>query len=294
MTNGVLMFALNGQAYDSDRNKTTIDYVKMAVANAKNIKKYMKNNAVALITDQQGKQQLTPEHTLYFDHIIVITPEYKGVGPETNHHVNKRAMTTGTKTITVLWQNQSRPDAYKLSPFDNTLLLDCDYFVFDNTLDQIFETDKNILCGKHVEEISHQNNNIDYDRLHPQTIKLFWATVLFFKKSKEAEFMFNVMKLVKKNWRYYSKFYKFESSNTYRNDYAISVALHLMQGKLETTHYDLPFKIMCLGGKNIMMDCNKLLYRYKNTWAGSSVPKQNLHVMNKESAMSIADEILNG
>ena len=42
MTNGVLMFALNGQAYDSDRNKITIDYVDMAIANAKNIKKYMK------------------------------------------------------------------------------------------------------------------------------------------------------------------------------------------------------------------------------------------------------------
>jgi Na+-transporting NADH:ubiquinone oxidoreductase subunit NqrC len=77
MTNGVLMFALNGQAYDSDRNKIIIDYVKMAVANAKNIKQYMKNNAVALITDQQGKQQITPEHTLYFDHIIVITQNTK-------------------------------------------------------------------------------------------------------------------------------------------------------------------------------------------------------------------------
>ena len=41
MTNGVLMFALNGQAFDSNKNKIDIDYVKMASANAKNIKKYM-------------------------------------------------------------------------------------------------------------------------------------------------------------------------------------------------------------------------------------------------------------
>ena len=294
MTNGVLMFALNGQAYDSDRNKTTIDYVSMAVANAKNIKQYMKNNAVALITDQKGNQQLTPNQTLYFDHIIIIKPEYHGQGPETNQLVNKRAMRTGAKTITVYWQNQSRPDAYKLSPFDKTLLLDCDYFVFDNTLDQVFETNKNILCGKHVEEISYQDTLIDYERLHHQTIKLFWATALYFTKSAESKLLFDIMKAVKKNWEYYSKLYKFSGSRTYRNDFAVSVALHVMQGKLETTYYDLPFKILCLGSKNIMPDSKKFYYRYKSSWAGSSWPKQNIHVMNKESAMAIAGEIING
>ena len=110
-------------------------------------------------------------------------------------------MRTGNDTIRFPWQNQSRPDAYDLSPFEQTILLDCDYFVFDNTLDAIFNTDKNILCGKHVSEISHQDSLIDYDRLHHQTVKLFWATVLFYKKSAEAELMFNIMKMIKKNWQ---------------------------------------------------------------------------------------------
>ena len=43
-----------------------------------------------------------------------------------------------------------------------------------------------------------------------------------------------------------------------------------------------------------MLDSKKLLYRYKDKWAGSSVPQQNLHVMNKESAIAIAGEILDG
>ena len=296
MTNGVLMFALNGQAYDSDKNKTIIDYVSMAVANAKNIKKYMKNNSVALVTDQKGKQQLEQTESIaeYFDHIIVTKSVNQGQGPETNSNVNKRSMRAGTQTLTVFWQNQSRPDAYQLSPYDKTLLLDCDYYVFDNTLDQIFESDKNILCGKHVEEISYQDNLIDYERLHHQTIKLFWATVLFFKKSAESELMFNIMKMVKKNWLYYSKVYKFEGSRTYRNDFAVSVALHLMQGKMETQEYDLPLKILCLSDKNIMIDSQKLVYRYCGKWAGTGFPKQNIHVMNKESASMIAEEILNG
>jgi len=294
MTNGVLMFALNGQAFDSDKNKIKIDYVTMAIANAKNVKRFMKNNLVAVITDAKGKKQIetTPSTAQYFDHIIVTEPEYKGKGPETNALVNRRSMLVGVKTITIQWQNQSRPDAYKLSPFDKTVLIDCDYFVFDNTLDQLFQTEKNILCGKHVEEISYQDNIIDYARLHHQTIRMFWATVLYFTKCSESKMMFDVMKAVKQNWLYYSKFYKFEGSRTYRNDFAVSVALHMMQGKKETTEYDLPFKILCLADKNIMLNSKKVVYRYGTGWAGTGFPKQNVHVMNKESAMKVADEIL--
>ena len=100
--------------------------------------------------------------------------------------------------------------------------------------------------------------------------------------------------MVKKNWQYYGKLYKFETSRTYRNDFAVSVALHMMQGKRETVEYDLPFKIMCLADKNIMRNKESFYYRYKTGWAGSGFPKQNIHIMNKESAMIVADEVLNG
>ena len=294
MTKGVLMFALNGQAKNSLAESVKVDYVKMAVANAKNISRYMQNNNVALITDEAGKQYVDSlDYTHYFNHITIIKPTYDGAGPNTNAIVNTRAMRTGTDTIRLPWQNQSRPDAYDLSPYEQTILLDCDYFVFDNTLDKIFDTHKNILCGKHVSEISHQDSLIDYDRLHHQTVKLFWATVLFFKKSAEAELLFNIMKMIKKNWQYYGKLYKFDHSRTYRNDFAVSIALHILQGKHETNEYDLPLSLQCLADKNIMPSTKNFYYRYKDNWAGTGTVKQNVHVMNKISAMNIAEEILN-
>lgn len=295
MTSGVVMFALNGQALDKENNKVYVDYVKMALANAINIKKYMVNNSVALITDKEGKDHLDNLNGVHhFSHIIISQLIYEGEGPNTNHYVNTRFMRVGANTIRLPWQNQSRPDVYDLSPFDKTILIDSDYFVFDNTLDKLFELDKNILCGKHVEEIGHQDSLIDYHRLHHQTLNLFWATVLYFTKSSEAKMMFNIMNMVKKNWQYYGKLYKFETSRTYRNDFAVSVALHMMQGKRETVEYDLPFKIMCLADKNIMRNKESFYYRYKTGWAGSGFPKQNIHIMNKESAMIVADEVLNG
>tara|TARA_Y100001937_G_scaffold183_1_gene203 strand:- start:2594 stop:3481 length:888 start_codon:yes stop_codon:yes gene_type:complete len=293
MTNGIIMFALNGQAKNSSKESLEVDYVKMAIANAKNINHYMQNKNVALITDKAGKEYIDKlDYTHYFTHINIIHPKYDGVGPNTNAVVNTRAMRTGNDTIRFPWQNQSRPDAYDLSPFDNTILLDCDYFVFDNTLDSVFATEKNILCGKHVAEISHQDSLIDYDRLHHQTVKLFWATVLFFKKSKEAELMFNIMKMIKKNWQYYGRLYKFDHSRTYRNDFAVSIALHIMQGKKETKEYDLPITLSCLADKNIMPNTKHFYYRYKDGWAGTGAIKHNTHVMNKISAMHIAQEIL--
>ena len=295
MANGIIMFALNGQALDKNNKKMQIDYVKMAMANAVNIQKHMAHNKIALVTDQKGKEHLeTLNGTQYFAHIIIHNPTYTGKGPNTNHFVNTRSMRTGTNTIRLPWQNQSRPDVYRLSPFDKTLLIDCDYFIFDNTLDQLFQTEKNILCGKHVEEIGHQESLIDYKRLHHQTLKLFWATVLYFTKSKEAEMMFDIMNMVKNNWQYYSKLYKFDHSRTYRNDFAVSVALHLMQGKKETTHYDLPHKLMCLADKHIMKTPTSFYFRRSQGWAGSGIPKQNVHIMNKESAMLISEHILNG
>jgi len=297
MSNGVVMFGLNGTArIISNKSNLYIDYVKMAVANAILIKKYMKNNSVCLLTDKKGKNHLEKINgTQYFDHVIIQNIVYDGVGPNTNLQVNTRAMRMGTDTIRLPWQNQSRPDAYRLSPYDKTILLDSDYFVFDNTLDSLFDTDCDILCGANVEEVGQQENLIDYYRLHHQTIKMYWATVLYFTKSYEADLLFKIVAMVKKSWIYYGKLYKFESSRTYRNDFAVSVAIHMLNGRNETKDYALPYKIMCLADKHIMTSNTGIVFRQKNqNWIGSSVPKQNIHVMNKQSAMELAERVCNG
>jgi len=86
MTKGVLMFALNGQAKNSLAESVTVDYVKMAVANAKNISRYMQNNNVALITDEAGKQYVDSlDYTHYFNHITIIKPTYDTLQFNTIH-----------------------------------------------------------------------------------------------------------------------------------------------------------------------------------------------------------------
>ena len=50
---------------------------------------------------------------------------------------------------------------------------------------------------------------------------------------------------------------------------------------------------MCLADKNIMLDKKSFAFRYKDKWAGTGYPKQNIHIMNKQSAMIVAEEIIN-
>jgi|TARA_Y100000310_G_scaffold324182_1_gene385721 hypothetical protein len=293
MNNGIIMFALNGVAQKSNKDEIYIDYVKMAIANAILIKRYMKNNSVCLLTDKDGKNHLERlGYIQYFDHVIIQNIVYDGIGPNTNPIVNTRAMRVGTETIRLPWQNQSRPDAYRLSPYDKTILLDADYFVFDSTLDSLFDTDYDIVCGAEVGEVAYQDTLIDYYRLHHQTIKMYWATVLYFTKSYEASLLFKIMSMIKKNWAYYGRLYKFES-RTYRNDFAVSIALHMLKGKFETKDYDLPYKIMCLADKHTMISNTGIVFKKGDIWAGSSVPQQNMHIMNKESAMQLAERVCN-
>ena len=89
MTKGILMFAINGEAKDTKYNTVKIDYITMATANAKNIKKYMHNNNVALITDQKGKKYIEDnDYIVYFDNIIIIDSIDTGSGPNTNAKIN--------------------------------------------------------------------------------------------------------------------------------------------------------------------------------------------------------------
>lgn len=52
---------------------------------------------------------------------------------------------------------------------------------------------------------------------------------MMFRKTPAVQFIFDSMKMIKENWRHYVDLYGIES-DTYRNDYALSIALGIMSG----------------------------------------------------------------
>ena len=108
---GVVLFAFN----------TDVDYVTIA-DRASRLIQHTLNLPVTLITDLDSKPQFN------YDSIIRIT----------NNADNFRTNLDNQHTT---WRNFGRYLAYELSPYEETILIDTDYLVLDDSLLRLFATD---------------------------------------------------------------------------------------------------------------------------------------------------------
>lgn len=279
MTNskGIVLFAYN----------STFDYVKIANVCAAlagrivNSSVHVRTNPnqsrvlpVTLITDTFGALQADRN---VIDNVIV----------HTSDDVNNRIVrgTHDKTTQTINWKNLTRADAYELSPYDQTLLLDCDYLMFNDNLTELFWTDIEFTCHKDAYDITGKDIFRGDKRLGTYSIPMLWATAVYFRKSTFSKSIFDMWKLVQDNYPYYAKVYGFKPT-PFRNDFALSIAYHAMSGygldKL------IPYSLMSLSPMTDVVDFRpngELLYQYKNNKQQLCTGKMwntDVHVMNKE------------
>lgn len=196
MSKGILIFAYNG-AYD---------YVEMARVSASLAKQYLKL-PVTLVTDHEVDH---PE----FDSVIV----HKRTDPV------QLKMTDGELKP---WHNQNRSTAYTLTPYDQTLLIDADYFIMNSRLKHLFDTNLNFACYNEANDIADMT--VLESRIGNTSIPMQWATVIYFTKSELAEGVFNFIEYIKQHYEFYSLMYNFRADK-FRNDYALSIALQTLTG----------------------------------------------------------------
>lgn len=202
MTTGALIFAFNNEK---------IDYIRLAAWNANNIRRHLKI-PVAIVTDNTEHRLVRSE----FDYIIDAAAERGG----TRYFEDYSA--------TVTWNNASRTDSYKLSPWEQTLVLDADYVVASDYLHKFFDSQENFLAYKN--SVNVNGNKISaLNHFGRFSMPMWWATVMLFRRSQEAELIFNAMLMIKNNWKHYRELYQIDQTN-YRNDFALSIALMLING----------------------------------------------------------------
>jgi hypothetical protein len=71
---------------------------------------------------------------------------------------------------------------------------------------------------------------------------MWWATVMMFRKSNTAQYIFDSMQMVRDNWQHYRDLYNIDRA-TYRNDFALSIALGIVSGhtmKVDEIPWALP------------------------------------------------------
>jgi hypothetical protein len=207
MTTGALIFA-----FDNEQT----DYVAMAGWSAENIHRHL-DIPVAVVTDAPDKARLHSS----IDRIIEAVPAAGG----TRYFEDYQS--------TVTWHNAGRVDAYSLSPWQRTLVLDADYVVASQQLKPLLNCDQDFLCYKDAISVTDDLAGLNVFGRH--NFPMWWATVMLFQKCNHARFIFESMTMIRQNWQHYRDIYGIDRA-TYRNDFALSIALGIVSG--HTMHVD--------------------------------------------------------
>lgn len=262
MSKGVLLFAFNSD---------TVDYMAMAVATAKRANQYL-NLPVTVVTDKSTDMS---KYEYNFDHVLYQTADKSNYTTEDN-----------------VWINKGRYNAYNLTPYDETLLIDTDYLINSDKLLKPFELYDDFMC--HINTgflmIPEEQQELVSDHSFPT----LWATVIYFKKTTKTKSIFECMKMVQENYSHYQQLYNM-TVPSFRNDFALTIALRIVNGQKNDISNYIPWKLIHVGK-------NTQVYRESDTkytiiydqWKYGKIRKEyivvedtDFHMMNKKNFMEL-------
>ena len=260
MKTGALIFAYNNDS---------IDYLSIARWNAENIRRHL-DIPVTVVTDSLGTID-------GFDSVIKLD----------RPAAEKRTFEDFNTTVD--WYNSNRSSAFRLTPYDRTLLLDADYVVASSELHYLLDSEKpDFAFFNKAYSISRQSDDIieQYTTFGEYKYPMSWATVLVFNRCKIAEYIFDHINMIKTHWQHYRELYHINRP-AFRNDYALSIALGLFNGYAGPVS-SLPYSMATVLPDHRLEQLNRDEYfvHYKNftgddTW--TRISNTDFHAMCKRS-----------
>lgn len=185
------------------------------------------------------------------------------------------------------WLNGNRASVYDLTPYDQTLMIDADYFIMNNQLMKLFDTDLEFACYDKVCDVT---GNAAFEQAHLRlantSIPMVWATVVYFTKGELSEAVFKFMDTIRQNWEFYSTLYGF-SSTLYRNDYALSIALQALTGFSVGNFSTIPGKLLTANTDAFIFDVKPNKFVITTEYYGlDQIVGESVHFMNKQNLMT--------
>jgi hypothetical protein len=265
MTKGVLLFAFNND---------NVDYYSMAIATAKRANKFL-NLPVTVVTDSSTELS---KYTYEFDNVIIV-----------------EADKTNRDALNQVWINKGRYQAYALSPYDETLLLDTDYLINSDTLLKPFELYDDFMCHNRTSFLMIPKHHQEY--VSDQSFPTLWATVIYFKKTEKVKHIFECMEMIQKNYNHYTQLYNMTIGN-YRNDFSLTIALRIVCGQTEDSRHYIPWNLVHVGkGTNVYRDADTTYTVMYDNWQRGKIRKEyatvsntDFHMMNKVNFMELVNE----
>jgi len=248
---GVVVFAFNS---------TTVDYIKIADQSSRLIEKNLKL-PVTLITDKDASPLFE------YDTIIRIDSKSGNFRNAANNAL-------------VEWKNFDRYLAYQLSPYDTTILIDCDYLVLDDSILKLLDTD----FDYRLMHNSHKPKDDMYQLMGTLGLPFVWATVVIFKKSELSSQYFDLVGRIQRNYSYYSIL--FNCVGSYRNDHAFAMANLILNGYDLNEHKSIPWSMLTIESDTDSIDIKNNLLVIRNKGFANVTARQNIHVMDKKFLVS--------
>ena len=263
MSKGVLLFAFNSPKYN---------YYEMAVATAKRINHFL-GLPVTLVTDTDS---LPAKQDYQFDNTLLVTAD------------KSNARDWG------IWINKGRFRAYALSPYDETILLDTDYMVNSDKLLTLFNLPTDFACHDNVNFLMHPN--LPQEVLSSYSFKTLWATVVYFKKTDRVRQIFESLEMVQNNFEHYSMIHSF-IGGTFRNDYALTLALRLVNGHTYPKSDIIPWNLVHVGKnthvyRNTDDELNTEYTVMFDNWNRGKIRKEYMTVKDTDFHMMVKENFL--
>ena len=274
MRKGVLLFA---------NNNSQVDYIKQACYLAKKVKKHLKVPVSLVTSDRSRVTDFYPYEV--FDRIIE---------KRSNNKFSKRYNDGALSHKKLEFNNDLRPLAYELTPYDTTLILDTDYIICNDIFKDVFDTTKDILLYKDSTDITLHRNFTEFKRISDTSIDFYWATCVVFKKTAFTKMFFELIEHIRQEWNHYANLYQL-NTRIYRNDYSFSIAVDILKSDniglmpgtmLYSTDKDVLFKIEDDKLKFLVEKKDRL-----GQYTAVYTHKQNVHVMNKFSLNRMIGEM---
>jgi hypothetical protein len=262
------------------RNNRQLDYVKQAFHLAKRVKKYL-NLPTTIITDSADYLKEAYDYKV-FDQIVTIPYEQSK---------NSRNFYDGTMSQKKAeFKNETRSSVFDLSPYDETLLVDSDVVISNDKFLNCFESKDDFLIYRSSYDLSQIRKYNEFEFISDSTIDFYWATVVFYRKTETNRIFFDLVKHIQDNWNHYRRVYAI-SSPLFRNDFAFSIAIHIMNGYQKGDFASpMPGKLFYTFDRDILWDLDEDKFTFlveKKNYLGEyhaiKIQGQNVHVMNKFS-----------
>ena len=173
---------------------------------------------------------------------------------------------------------------------DNNMLWRLIWLLFWYRIESKLHAD--FLCFKKSCDLAGWRNISEFEYLNQYSIPFYWATVFYFTKTKNNELFFNLVDYIRTNWEYYRLIYQINDKK-YRNDYAFSIAIHILNGNdADLFSNVIPGKMYYTLDKDVLLKIKNnsmtfLVEKEKSLgdFTGVKTNDLDVHVMNKFSLL---------